>query len=139
MSDELYILDLCDIVLCQKSLRQYRFTFLRGDGAKGKEGRKLPVDAYYPAFNLVIEYHEKQHSEAVDFFDKKITVSGISRGEQRKLYDQRRRDILPKHGLHLVEFGYSEFRHSHNRRLLRFETEDLIIIQKKIQRYIPKQ
>lgn len=49
-SDEAYILDICDTLLKQKGLRQHRFDFLRGDS-----GVKLPVDAYYPTLNLVIE------------------------------------------------------------------------------------
>lgn len=136
MRDEIYILNLCDSLLCQQSLRQYRFSFLRGDGSNGKEGRKLPVDAYYPDLNLVIEYYERQHSESVPFFDKKITAFGITRGEQRKLYDQRRRNELPNHGIKLLEFDYSEFAHKRNRRLLRSEADDLIVIQQKLQQYI---
>ena len=46
MRDEIYILNLCDILLGHQSLRQHRFSFLRGDSSSGKEGRKLPVDAY---------------------------------------------------------------------------------------------
>lgn len=64
-SDESYVIDLCDEVLRQKALRQFRFDFLRGDS-----GTKLPVDAYYPSLNLVIEFKEKQHTEEVKFFDK---------------------------------------------------------------------
>ncbi len=104
--DANYILDFCDDLLAQTSLREHRFLFLVGDS-----GRKLPVDAYYPALDLVIEYHERQHTEAVDFFDKpdKLTVSGVSRGEQRKLYDQRRRDVLPENGITLVDCTFRIF------------------------------
>jgi hypothetical protein len=89
-SDENYVLNLCDEVLNQKGLRQHRFDFLRGDS-----GTKLPVDIYYPSLNLVIEYRETQHTNSVKHFDKPdvMTVSGVHRGEQRKIYDQRRRDI----------------------------------------------
>lgn len=106
-SDESYVIDLCDEVLKQKAIRQHRFYFLRGDA-----GTRLPVDAYYPKLNLVIEFRERQHTEEVKFFDRKQTVSGIGRGEQRKLYDQRRRDILPKHGIKLIELGYDDFEHT---------------------------
>lgn len=70
--DETYIIDLCDEVLGLKASRGHRFEFLRGD--PGKNGRRacLPVDAYYAELNLVVEYHERQHSEPVSFFDRRI-------------------------------------------------------------------
>jgi hypothetical protein len=80
---------------------------------------RLPVDAYYPDLRLVIEYHERQHSKPVRFFNKRTTVSGVDRGEQRRIYDERRRDILPKHGIELVILDYSEFECSGRGRLLR--------------------
>lgn len=127
-SDESYIIDLCDEVLKQKALRQHRFDFLTGDS-----GTKLPVDAYYPALNLVVEFKEKQHTEIVSFFDKRQTVSGVGRGEQRRLYDQRRRDELPRHGINLIEFDYSEFEHSHGKKLIR-NSEDVKVIIKKLKK-----
>lgn len=128
----MYILNLCDNLLGSKSLRQHRFPFLLGDS-----GVKLPVDAFYPDFNLVIEYHEKQHSEPVGFFDKKFTISGVSRGIQRAIYDQRRRDVLPDNGICLVEFSYSEFIYGRKRKLLREETKDSLVIQEKLQYFMP--
>ncbi|MEO6118506.1 MAG: hypothetical protein ABIP37_05490, partial [Methylotenera sp.] len=91
MRDEFYILELCDEVLKHIASRQHRFEFLRGDS-----GRKLPVDAYYSDLKLVIEYRERQHSEAVTLFDKRMTVSGVSRGQQRAKYDELRRQETPK-------------------------------------------
>jgi hypothetical protein len=43
----------------------------------------------------------------------------MSRRLQRVRYDQRRRDVLPKHGLRLVELDYSLFLHDGRRRLRR--------------------
>ncbi len=126
-SDESYVIDLCDEVLKLKALRQHRFDFLKGDS-----GNRLPVDAYYPKLNLVVEFKEKQHTETVNFFDKRQTVSGIGRGEQRKLYDQRRRDELPKHGIKLIELDYSDFEHSRVKKLVRNREEDLKVIVKKL-------
>ncbi len=130
-SDEAYILDICDEVLGLKGLRQYRFDFLRGDS-----GTKLPVDIYYPTLKLVIEYREKQHTEAVAFFDKRVTSSGISRGEQRKKYDELRRTEIPKNELELIEFDYSEFGHRKGKRLLRNKEEDEKIIREKLKKDI---
>lgn len=119
LRDETYIIDLCDAVLQLKASRQHRFDFLLGDpNARGRCAR-LPVDAYYPELQLVIEYHERQHTETVAFFDQRTTLSGVGRGEQRRLYDQRRRDLLPENGIALVELGYGDFEHKADRRLAR--------------------
>lgn len=104
-SDEHYVLALCDEVLGEVGLRQHRFAWLVGDPSP-KTGRAvaLPVDGYWPDSNLVVEFYERQHSEAVPFFDKpdRLTVSGVPRGEQRALYDERRRQLIPQHGIQLV-------------------------------------
>lgn len=134
MRDEQYILDLCDTVLQQKSIRQHRFSFLVGDS-----GVCLPVDAFYPELKLVIEYCERQHSESIAFFDKKVTVSGVSRGEQRARYDQRRRDMIPKNDLTLVELCYSEFLHDSRKRLKRVRDQDLIIVQARLHDFAVQQ
>jgi hypothetical protein len=130
-SDETYIIDLCDMVFKQKAARQHRFDFLLGD-----TGIKLPVDAYYSNLNLVIEYYERQHSEAVPHFDKRMTISGVSRGEQRRLYDERRKIELPKNGIDLVIFDYSEFSHHSNKLLFRNRSEDIEVVNKKLRNYL---
>jgi hypothetical protein len=130
-SDENYVIDLCDELLQKKAMRQHRFDFLKGDS-----GARLPVDAYYPDLNLVIEYRERQHTEKVKFFDRRQTVSGMGRGEQRKLYDQRRREVLPKHGIKLIELGYSDFAHTSTKRLIRQKHKDISVIAKKLGKFI---
>lgn len=125
--DETYVIDLCDEVLGIQAVRQHRFPFLKGDG-----NSLLPVDAFYPTLNLVVEYRERQHTEFVAFFDRRQTVSGMARGEQRKLYDQRRRDILPQQGIRLVEINYSDFEHTASKRLKRLREKDLEVVRKKI-------
>lgn len=129
-SDETYIIDLCDEVLKITAMRQHRFKFLKGD-----TGVKLPVDAYYPKLKLVIEYHERQHTEKITFFDKRVTSSGIGRGQQRKLYDERRKIEIPKYGLDLIFFDYSEFAHTSSKRMSRNKPLDLIIISQKLKKY----
>lgn len=116
MRDEEYVLDLCDQILHQKSLRQHRFDFLRGDA-----GSRLPVDAYYPKINLVVEYRERQHTEPVKHFDKPhiITVSGVDRGKQRTLYDERRRIVLAEKKIKLVEIPYTLFACNSRKRIVR--------------------
>lgn len=105
--DEDYAIDLCEALLGTPALRQHRFDWLRGDrNARGASVR-LPVDAYWPVHRLVVEFQEIQHRSAVPFFDKpeRMTVSGVSRGEQRRIYDERRRIEIPRHGIALVEIG----------------------------------
>jgi hypothetical protein len=123
-SDQSYVLDLCDQVLGRKSLREHRFSFLVGD-----RGHCLPVDAYYPDLKVVVEFRERQHSEAVPIFDDKPTVSGMSRGQQRALYDQRRRNVLPRHGLRIVELDYSQFSCQARKKLQR-NASDVEVIRK---------
>lgn len=133
--DAPYIIDICDRVLGTPALREHRFDFLRGDpGRDGRAGAMLPVDAYYPTLNIVIEYCERQHTESVPHFDKPgiLTVSGVDRGLQRALYDQRRRDALPRHGVTVVELHYWDFRCNSANRLLRITVEDEAVIRKKL-------
>jgi hypothetical protein len=126
-SDEHYVLDLCDDILKMKGLRQHRFDFLVGDS-----GTKLPVDMYYPDLNLVIEYKEQQHTKPNKHFDKpdKLTVSGVHRGEQRKIYDQRRLDVLPQHGIKIVEISYSDFDFDRKDKIIRELERDLEVLEK---------
>lgn len=125
--DESYVIDLCDEVLCLKALRQYRFPFLLGDS-----GKALPVDAYYKDKNLVVEYCERQHTEAVPFFDRHKTVSGVSRGEQRRIYDERRREILPKHNIKLINISYSDFEYDSRKRIIRNHSHDIEVVRTKL-------
>lgn len=101
--DEHYVLDLCDELLGERALRQYRFPWLKGDADAAGRRRSLPVDAVYPQHELVVEYREHQHHRPTRFFDKpdRLTVSGVHRGEQRRLYDQRREELIPQHRLRL--------------------------------------
>jgi very-short-patch-repair endonuclease len=133
--DEAYVVDLCDELLGQKALRQHKFAFLRGDA-----GTRLPVDAYYPDLRLVIEYREPQHTRPNLHFDKpdRLTVSGVHRGEQRALYDQRRRDVLPQHGIDLLEIAYDELSHNAKGRLVRDRASDLRILRQLLARWLAR-
>lgn len=129
-SDEQYIIELCDCVLKRKALRHASFEFLRGDPGRNGRCRKLPVDGYYKEFNLVVEYQELQHFESISIMDKKWTCSGCDRGQQRRLYDQRRRDILPKHGICLIELPYYMFEYDPKKRLRRNRAADAAVLEK---------
>ena len=124
--DEDYVIDLCDEVLGEEASRQHRFDFLRGDA-----GTKLPVDAYYASKKLVVEYNEKQHTESVKLFDNKPTVSGVSRGEQRRIYDERRKEILPKNEIKLIVISYDDFKHDGKKRIKRDKERDIEVVKNK--------
>ena len=129
-SDEAWIIGLCDEVLGEQAIRQHRFPFLMGDpGGRGRRSL-LPVDAFYPTRKLVIEFHEIQHSQPVAHFDKRQTVSGGSRAEQRRRYDEVRRKVLPQHGIDIVVFDYSEFEHTTAGRLRRTSRDRQIIAER---------
>jgi hypothetical protein len=134
--DESYILDLCDKVLDLVGSRQHTFEFLIGDCGKDGRCRRLPVDAYYREHNLVIEYRERQHSEPVAFMDRRQTVSGCSRGEQRKRYDERRREVLTKNALILIELDYAMFSQTSRKRLRRISSDDESVIRSRLTRFL---
>jgi hypothetical protein len=102
--DESYVLDLLDELLGVRGSRQHRFDWLVGDPGQDTQRRQLPVDSYWPGLGLVVEYRERQHDEPISHFDKpdRMTVSGVHRGEQRRLYDERRDTLVPNHGLTLL-------------------------------------
>lgn len=122
-SDEYYVIGLCNEALKMTASQQHHFDFLRGD-----KGTLLPVDAFYEDLNLVVEYYEKQHTESVAFFDKKETISGVDRGTQRRMYDEKRKIELPKHGIKLVVINYSDFGTS--KKLSRHHDTDLEIVRR---------
>ena len=58
-----------------------------------------------------MEFAESQHEEPTPHFDKPdvLTVSGVHRGIQRAIYDDRRRRLIPEHGLRLVVIAATDF------------------------------
>lgn len=136
--DEHYVLDLCDKVLGLTSSRQHKFDFLLGDPNSKGVAAKLPVDSFYEELNLVVEYRERQHTESVNFFDKpnRMTVSGVHRGEQRKIYDERRREILPKHKINLVEISFTDFNHDRQKRIIKNPKLDEATIKQKLNDFV---
>lgn len=110
--DQHYVTDLCDAVLGLPASREHTFGWLLGD-LSPKTGRRkpLPVDAYWESLGLVMEFQEAQHSRAVKHFDKPdvLTVSGVHRREQRRLYDERKAQLIPENGLRLVVIHKSQF------------------------------
>lgn len=126
-SDEAYVVDLCDEILNEKAKRQHTFEWLVGDPGLNGRGRRLPVDAFYSDHSLVVEYRERQHDEPIAHFDKPevMTVSGVHRGKQRRRYDERREQQIPRHHLWLVVVKPSDLSLDRRGRLLRERSRDL--------------
>ncbi|WP_326733956.1 hypothetical protein [Streptomyces sp. NBC_01022] len=130
-SDEAYVVGLCNQMLGESALTQHRFDWLLGDPGAGGRRVRLPVDAYWPGHQLVVEYRELQHDQPTPHFDKpdRLTVSGVHRGEQRALYDVRRDTDIPAHGLRLVIIRPSDLDADSRGRLRRTEESDLAALQ----------
>jgi hypothetical protein len=111
-NDAFYLLNLCDEILRIKASREHRFDWLRGD-LSPRTGRTmtLPVDGYWEPLKLVVEVMESQHYVPTPHFDKpeKITVSGVHRGLQRRLYDERKAELIPLHGLTFIALPITSF------------------------------
>ena len=131
-SDEYYVLDICDEILRKTGSRQHSFHFLCGD-----RGTRLHVDIFYQDIKLVIEYREKQHYKDVTFFDKpdKMTASGVPRNIQRRIYDKRREEVLPKNGIEIVIIPYFELDSKNNGKLNRNYEYDKSVISRLLGKY----
>jgi diadenosine tetraphosphate (Ap4A) HIT family hydrolase len=128
-SDEKYILDLVAEVLVEPDYRwQHRFPTLLGDPGKDGRRRQLPVDGYFPRHRLIIEYWEAQHSAPNPIMDEGMTISGVSRGHQRRLYDQRRQAWADANGLQLVILDHRGFETDAAGRLQRDPARDRQIV-----------
>jgi len=136
-SDEHYVIDICDEILGMVGSRQHKFDFLSGDPGKTGSRARLPVDVYYEDLQLVIEFNEQQHTKANKHFDKphKVTVSDVHRGEQRKIYDQRKRTVLPHHGIKVVTISYDLFKCLNNGKIVRNRIEDMKLLKMQLQEF----
>ncbi|WP_220668573.1 hypothetical protein [Arthrobacter sp. AG1021] len=85
----------------------------------------------------MVEYHEKQHSEAVPFFDDKVTASGHLRGEQRKLYDAQKATMIPEQGLTLLIIDYRDFQNVKGKIVRNYE-KDLLVVARMIKDVLPQ-
>lgn len=140
-SDESYLLNLCDEILGEKSIRQHTFRFLAGDvHSDGKTRTRLPLDAYYPKLNLVIEFFEKQLGAKGSKFDnsERETISGVTRAEQRSLYDERKRNVLADKGIDLIDMQYYLFDCDNAKKLKRNTGKDISALKTLLRAYLPK-
>ncbi len=110
---ESYVVSLLERLLgpCE---RGKRYPWARGD-ASPRSGRSatLPFDAVWEQRKLIVEIDEEQHREPTPLFDRRSTVSGVSRGEQRRIYDARKRAAAPAHGYYILALEWSRRRRPH--------------------------
>jgi len=104
-----YVVDLLGEILGETPEREKRFDWAVGD-VSPKTGRAvlLPFDAVWEQRRLIVEVDEDQHWQPVEFWDKpdRLTVSGMHRGEQRRLYDERKRSAARRHGYVVIEISW---------------------------------
>lgn len=137
-SDEYYVLDLCDELLNEKAARQHTFDFLVGDVHQdGRTRTELPLDGYYYDLNLAIEYSEKQDSEdsKVDNPDK-MTISGVRRAEQRKIYNRRKKEVLRKKEINFIEIKYKDFDFDDQSKLIRNKEKDTKVLKRILKKFL---
>lgn len=91
-SDETYVLDLIAEIIDENYKGQMKFDTLLGDPGKAGQRRKLPVDAYFPEANLIVEYTEKQHSQPINIMDRRMTIRILRQGD-RDLSEIMKRSI----------------------------------------------
>lgn len=102
--DQRYVTSLL-VELLGSAHTERRFDWARGDGRRPDAvGSMLPFDAVWEGRRLIVEVDERQHTEAVEFFDKpdRLTVSGVHRGEQRRMYDERKVRLARERGYTVV-------------------------------------
>lgn len=103
-SEEKCIALFMSVLKTDKVEKQKRFDFIIGDKTeKRPNGTKLPVDAYFPDYNFVLEYMGKQHFTEVKHFDRRP-----GRNNQRKRYDLIKENMLAKNKITLIYFKYDE-------------------------------
>jgi hypothetical protein len=104
-----YVVGLVSELLGEQPEREKTYAWALGDvSAKTGLARRLPFDAVWETRRLIVEVDEDQHRRPVTFWDKPhvITVSGVHRGEQRRLYDERKRAAARAEGYTVIEIPW---------------------------------
>lgn len=104
-----YVIELLTELLGEPPEREKSYPWAVGDvSAKTGRAKQLPFDAVWEGRQLIVEVDEDQHRRAVDFWDKPtvITVSGVPRGQQRRIYDERKRAAARAHGYKVLEIPW---------------------------------
>ena len=111
-SDEIYIMGLLDGLLNETGSRKHTFEYLLGDyHQNGKTRTKLPIDLYYANLNLALEIveHPEKRKNAIESKEEKMTVSGLSRADQRLKYFYRKKNTLTNKDKAFIEIPLENF------------------------------
>ncbi len=96
-------------MLDEHAEREKRFEWAVGDPSP-RTGRRvqLPFDAVWSTRRLIIEVDEDQHRRPAAFWDKPnvATLSGVHRGQQRAIYDRRKRTAAREQGFTVIEIPW---------------------------------
>ncbi len=126
-SDEVYLMGLIDELLDAKGSRKHTFDYLLGDmHQNGKKRTKLPIDLYYKELNLALEFveHPDSKKNAIDSKEERLTVSGITRAEQRLKYFNRKRKVLTEKDKSFIEIPLKDFEVDDSVKLIRDKGND---------------
>lgn len=106
---EEYVVSLLAEILGEEPERGKSYPWARGDTSqKTGHARQLPFDAVWESRRLIVEVDESQHRQSEPFFDhlERVTVSGVHRGEQRRIYDQRKREAARRAAYLVLEIPW---------------------------------
>ncbi len=96
------VMNLFREILCSEYVAEESFDWLRS-----KKGRLMKVDAYFPEFNLVIEYDGEQHYMPVQWYGRK-KANAIEAFERQKKRDLMKNQLILNGGLKLIRIKYDE-------------------------------
>jgi len=124
-SDEVYVMGLIDTLIGEKGSRKHTFEYLLGDLHKNGETRtKLPIDVYYPNLKLALEIVEIPLDNAESTREEKLTVSGVTRAEQRQIYYNRKKTSLENKDIAFIDIPLERFDVDESSKLLRDAEKD---------------
>jgi Spy/CpxP family protein refolding chaperone len=126
-SDEVYLMALIDELLDATGSRKHTFDYLLGDlHQNGKTRTELAIDLYYPKLNLALEIveHPDRMKNAIEAKEEKLTVSGITRSEQRLKYYNRKKKVLKEKDKNFIEIPLEKFDVDDTLRIVRDKEND---------------
>ena len=138
-SDEKYLVDMINSLLGKKGSEKQTFDYLLGDLHQDGETRtELPVDLYFWELKLAIEFvnHPKTREQLIPEKQKKMTVSGVTRAEQRVKYFDRKKKVLTKKGMDFVEIPMAGFECDEHLKLLRNTENDERVLRGLLGHYL---
>lgn len=138
-SDENYLIGLIDELMEKEGSRKHKFDFLLGDlHQNGKKRTKLPIDLYYKHKRLALEFvkHPKELDDANQALEEKLTVSGITRAEQRIKYYQRKKKTLEERATNFIEVPIAKFEVNDSFKLKRDKANDERVLRDLLSRFI---